>query len=277
MGLVLRVQVIKARNLAPKDKSGTSDPFLILHLGDAKEATSVVNKTLNPEWHQTFEFPVTAAESALLEVVCWDKDRFKKDYMGEFEAVLEDIFVGGVTMPEQKWMKLESKRNARRKKKDENVTGEVLMKFTLYDPLNTSATSQQVWHKFHGLVAATPDEDMDGDESEMLHRMTSRELADLFEEDEADDHEDEKEPSDETDDGMRTPNGTPDQKMKRRRQQKLKKMKRHSKRKTYEFGGASDVAGVLFLEINRITDLPPEKKLYKNDVRHGPFCRHLAR
>ncbi|KAK6413294.1 phosphatidylserine decarboxylase, partial [Oleoguttula sp. CCFEE 5521] len=28
MGLVLRVQVLKGRNLAPKDKSGTSDPFL---------------------------------------------------------------------------------------------------------------------------------------------------------------------------------------------------------------------------------------------------------
>ena len=54
MGLVLKVEVLRGRNLAAKDKSGTSDPFLVLTLGDAKEATSVISKTLNPEWNQTF-------------------------------------------------------------------------------------------------------------------------------------------------------------------------------------------------------------------------------
>lgn len=34
-------------------------------------------------------------ESLLLEVVCWDKDRFGKDYMGEFDLALEDIFKNG--------------------------------------------------------------------------------------------------------------------------------------------------------------------------------------
>ncbi|KAK1078431.1 phosphatidylserine decarboxylase, partial [Friedmanniomyces endolithicus] len=42
MALVLRVQVIRGRNLAPKDKSGTSDPYLVLTMGDKKEATSIV-------------------------------------------------------------------------------------------------------------------------------------------------------------------------------------------------------------------------------------------
>ena len=99
MGLVLRVTVLKGRNLAPKDKRGTSDPYLVITLGDAKEATSVVSKTLNPEWNQTFEMPVTEADSALLEAVCWDKDRFKKDYMGEFEVSLEELNANGVVEP----------------------------------------------------------------------------------------------------------------------------------------------------------------------------------
>lgn len=97
MGLVLKVEVLRGRNLAAKDKSGTSDPFLVLTLGDAKEATSVISKTLNPEWNQTFELPVLTADSALLEAVCWDKDRFRNDYMGEFDVVLEDLFASGST------------------------------------------------------------------------------------------------------------------------------------------------------------------------------------
>lgn len=66
--------------------------YLVLTLGDAKQATSVINKTLNPEWNQTVDFPIVGVQSLLLEVCCWDKDRFGKDYMGEFDVVLEDVF-----------------------------------------------------------------------------------------------------------------------------------------------------------------------------------------
>lgn len=31
----------------------------------------------------------------LLECICWDHDRFGKDYMGEFDIPLEDIFLEG--------------------------------------------------------------------------------------------------------------------------------------------------------------------------------------
>lgn len=31
----------------------------------------------------------------LLECICWDHDRFGKDYMGEFDIPLEDIFQEG--------------------------------------------------------------------------------------------------------------------------------------------------------------------------------------
>lgn len=134
MGLVLRVKVLKGRNLAPKDKSGTSDPFLVLTLGDAKQATSVVSKTLNPEWNQTFELPVTTADNDLLEAVCWDKDRFRNDYMGEFDLVLEDVFQEGSVTPEPVWIPLKSKRRGRKKgKKESGVSGEVLLQFTLFD------------------------------------------------------------------------------------------------------------------------------------------------
>lgn len=276
--MVLRVQVLKGRNLAPKDKSGTSDPYLVLTLGETKEATSVVSKTLNPEWNQTFEFPVLTADSAWLEVRCWDKDRFKKDYMGEFDIVLEELFpaaigtAGGLTMPEPRWFKLEGRRSGRKKKQNNSVSGEVQLKLTLYDPMNTSATPQQLLQKFSGVVASGTDDDTD--DEDLLSRLTSRDLDDVDEEDDEDD-DDDKEPSSETDDGLRTPASTPGgdetEKARRKRAKKIAKMRRKNKLRGYEFSGMSDVAGVLFLEINRITDLPPEKNSTRTTFDMDPF------
>jgi phosphatidylserine decarboxylase len=66
---------------------------LVLTLGDAKEATPSIPKTLNPEWNITFEMPFAGLEGMVLEAVCWDKDKFsRKDYMGEFDVVLEELF-----------------------------------------------------------------------------------------------------------------------------------------------------------------------------------------
>ena len=36
----------------------------------------------------------------LLEAVCWDRDRIGKDYLGEFDVALEDIFVNGLITQE---------------------------------------------------------------------------------------------------------------------------------------------------------------------------------
>ena len=55
-----------------------------------------IPKNLNPEWNETIELPIVGLQSLLLEVVCWDKDRFGKDYMGEFDIALEDLFASGV-------------------------------------------------------------------------------------------------------------------------------------------------------------------------------------
>lgn len=36
----------------------------------------------------------------LLEVVCWDKDRFRSDYMGEFDLPLQELFADGNAVQE---------------------------------------------------------------------------------------------------------------------------------------------------------------------------------
>ena len=36
--------------------------------------------------------PILDASSLVVDAVCWDKDRFGKDYMGEFGVAVEEIF-----------------------------------------------------------------------------------------------------------------------------------------------------------------------------------------
>lgn len=64
-----------------------------MSLGNARQSTPTISKTLNPDWNVSFELPVVGVP--LLECVCWDRDRFGKDYMGEFDIPLEEIFADG--------------------------------------------------------------------------------------------------------------------------------------------------------------------------------------
>lgn len=77
-----------------------SSQYLVVALGDAKESTPTISKTVNPEWNVSFDLPVSDTQSLLLEAVCWDRDRFGKDYLGEFDIALEDIFADGKTVQE---------------------------------------------------------------------------------------------------------------------------------------------------------------------------------
>jgi phosphatidylserine decarboxylase len=65
----------------------------VVTLGNAKQSTPTINKTLNPEWKTCFDMPLT--DVPLVECICWDRDRFGKDYMGEFDIAVEEIFANG--------------------------------------------------------------------------------------------------------------------------------------------------------------------------------------
>ena len=55
----------------------------------------MIDKSLNPEWNETFDLPVNGYHCLLLEIVCWDKDRFGRDYLGELSLPLEEVFMNG--------------------------------------------------------------------------------------------------------------------------------------------------------------------------------------
>src|SRR6478735_2019883 len=127
--------------------------YLVLSSGDSRIVTNDVPKTLNPEWNVTEEIPLTSVQNLVLDVICWDKDRFGKDYMGEFDLALEEIFNNDKVEQEPTWYRLKSKRPG---KKTSVVSGEVQLQFSLFDSTNPSATPQQILEKFQALVGTAP-------------------------------------------------------------------------------------------------------------------------
>lgn len=222
--------------------------YLVVSLGDATATTPTINKTLNPEWNTLLELPIVDDQSLLLDVYCWDKDRFGKDYMGQFDVILEDQFLSGQTQSEPLWFPLQSKRSG---KKKSIVSGEIQIQFSLVDPTNLAATPDQILQKLLGIAGqlSSPDEE----EEELLLRADSN-GTDIEDDESSDEAQDESKKA--------------EKREKRRRRLRLAKLRKNAKQKSgYEYSSNGDIAGVLFLEIQKVTDLPPEK--------NGKFPRNI--
>lgn len=140
-------------------------------------------------------------------------------------------------MLQPKWYPLQSKRSG---KKSGSVTGAVQLQCTISDPSVQSAAPLDTLHKFASIVGANSP-DIDGTDDDQLEKLESLDL---------DDDDDGSEVDDST-----TPGGVE----KKKKRLRLRKLKKKAKEHGYEFSSGGDIAGVLFLEIRRITDLPPEK------------------
>ncbi|XP_063716047.1 synaptotagmin-6-like isoform X2 [Symsagittifera roscoffensis] len=91
----LRVRIIKAADLPPKDLTGTSDPYVKVQLlpeTKTKYQTKVVKKCLFPSFNETFVFEVSHEElpNRMLQLTVYDFDRFTRhDFIGR--ALIPDI------------------------------------------------------------------------------------------------------------------------------------------------------------------------------------------
>eukprot|EP01088_Endostelium_zonatum_P010922 TRINITY_DN2461_c0_g1_i2.p1 TRINITY_DN2461_c0_g1~~TRINITY_DN2461_c0_g1_i2.p1 ORF type:complete len:334 (-),score=87.77 TRINITY_DN2461_c0_g1_i2:135-1088(-) len=89
----LTVKVLRAIDLAAKDLSGTSDPYVTIEIGNQKHKTSTIKKNLNPTWNQTFVFHVAPTDTVRIQV--WDWDRFgKDDVIGVTSTSISDLARG---------------------------------------------------------------------------------------------------------------------------------------------------------------------------------------
>lgn len=100
-GLV-RVEIVEGRNLIAADLGGTSDPFVELLVGDevpkkgaVPSFTSVIWKTLDPVWEETFIFEVQR-DFSILTLDVYDKDAIAiaSDHLGRIQLNLDKLVCG---------------------------------------------------------------------------------------------------------------------------------------------------------------------------------------
>eukprot|EP00727_Mastigamoeba_balamuthi_P004474 m51a1_g14024 putative phosphatidylserine decarboxylase (543) ;mRNA; r:1115022-1117292 len=90
---MLVVKVKGGKSLSPRD-TGASDPFVVLKFGEQEQKTRVIKKTLDPEWNETFNFPVVATmrESPVILRV-FDCDVVSRnDTIGQGEVHLKEFW-----------------------------------------------------------------------------------------------------------------------------------------------------------------------------------------
>ncbi|GKT50933.1 phosphatidylserine decarboxylase proenzyme 2 [Colletotrichum spaethianum] len=265
-GLALKVVIMK---------------YIVLTLGDSKVTTHEVPKSLNPEWNVIEELPVNTTQCLLLDVICWDKDRFGKDYLGEFDLALEEIFADEKNEQPPKWYPLKSKRPG---KKTSVVSGEVMLQFTLFDQSNTAATREQIFEKFYALVSQLPagSRQITPTMTPLIQPVqnmsvrsgaTSSSPSSSSNQTDADQDEDDDDDLDIEDDTPEDEDPSkPEVAEKRKRRLRIKGLKKKKRDRAYEFNNSgSDVVGIIYLEVLNITDLPPEPNSTRLTFDMDPF------
>eukprot|EP01083_Nonionella_stella_P113219 333640_1 len=91
---ILRIAILSAKQLRGVNRDGTSDPFVMLKLGDKKLKTSVKKKTNEPNWNESFQIRVNTEEiqNGTLYLQVKDHDKWTKNAcLGALEFKMSDI------------------------------------------------------------------------------------------------------------------------------------------------------------------------------------------
>uniref|UniRef100_G3U8E3 RAS p21 protein activator 4 n=1 Tax=Loxodonta africana TaxID=9785 RepID=G3U8E3_LOXAF len=101
----LRCSVLEARDLAPKDRNGASDPFVRVHYNGRTQETSIVKKSCYPRWNETFEFELEEGATEALCVEAWDWDLVSRnDFLGKVVFNVPGLWAA---QQEEGWFRLQ--------------------------------------------------------------------------------------------------------------------------------------------------------------------------
>ncbi|MFS7956838.1 putative C2 domain-containing protein [Helianthus anomalus] len=113
----LYVRVAKAKDLPPKDVTGSCDPYVEVKIGNYKGITRHFEKKSNPEWDHVFAFSQDRIQASFVEIVVKDKDVVMDDFIGRI--LFELIDVPKRVPPDSplapQWYKLEDKKGEKLK------------------------------------------------------------------------------------------------------------------------------------------------------------------
>ncbi|XP_069616007.1 rasGAP-activating-like protein 1 isoform X3 [Ranitomeya imitator] len=93
----LHCHVLEARDLAPRDISGTSDPFVRIFCNNQTLESSVIKRTRFPRWNEVLEFDLRGIEELdlgdqVISIEVWDWDMVgKNDFLGRVCFPLEPL------------------------------------------------------------------------------------------------------------------------------------------------------------------------------------------
>ncbi|KAI8078018.1 C2 domain-containing protein [Gilbertella persicaria] len=91
--ITIRIGVLNAKGLAAADKTGFSDPYVVLRVNHKKYKTKSIKQTLNPVWDAHFDTKMSPKKTpTLLSFTVWDKDTIGRDFLGEVSIPFKNIF-----------------------------------------------------------------------------------------------------------------------------------------------------------------------------------------
>ena len=79
IGNIVKVTVLEAKSLIPGNPQGTSDPYVLVALGDQQKKTTTKKCTLEPSWRETFNFDILDLDAKSLKFTVLDKDSKSAD------------------------------------------------------------------------------------------------------------------------------------------------------------------------------------------------------
>ena len=96
---ILRIEIVRAKELIAADSGGTSDPYACIYIGDQVnkgKKTTIKKKTLNPEWNEQFELDVAGEQRRdLLSIECFDYDALSADdSLGKVSIHMDELVPG---------------------------------------------------------------------------------------------------------------------------------------------------------------------------------------
>ncbi|KAI8988405.1 phosphatidylserine decarboxylase-domain-containing protein [Mycotypha africana] len=140
--LVLKVNVIQARNLIRDDETNALSPYANVCCGGIRHRTDTLKKSSNPEWNCIFEFNLSndilghkrrlrALKKQGLSITVYSKDRFSSIFLGQINLSLDQLFKQNESMTFEKshpkWLPLSlpsrqhRRLHLRRKKLDDSA------------------------------------------------------------------------------------------------------------------------------------------------------------